>query len=205
MEEHLNGCRTCADKFAALRDFDFAAIAESPKPSPGRALGDGLRSAGERLWRLLAGSSPESADALEDLLPWRRPEVAFQSRSDASGSTTGIPNPERGTPEALLAVVEGDDAGPVYPVFRGENRIGRSRECEVRIESDALARVEATLAVTNGRFELSVAHERAALRVNGEPVRSARLQDGDLLEIGGRRLRMRRVGAESEEDAPVGA
>jgi hypothetical protein len=205
MEEHLNGCRTCADKFAALRDFDFAAIAEAPKPSPGRALGDGLRSAGERLWRLLAGSSPESADALEDLLPWRRPEVVFQSRSDASGSTTGFPNPERGAPEALLAVVEGDDTGPVYSVFRGENRIGRARECEVRIESDALARVEATLTVTNGRFELSVAHERAALRVNGEPTRSARLQDGDLLEIGGRRLRMRRVGAESEDDAPVGA
>jgi hypothetical protein len=206
MEEHLAGCRTCSDKLAALRDFDFAAIAEAPRPSPGRALGDGLRSAGERLWRLLAGSSPESADALEDLLPWRRPELAFQSRPDGSGGTTGVPSPERGRPEALLAVVEGDLAGPVYPVFRGENRIGRARECDVQIASDALARVEATLAVTDGRFELTVAHERGALRVNGESVRSALLHDGDLLEIGGQRLRLRRVGAEgpeSEEDAPL--
>lgn len=205
IERHLAGCRTCSDKLAALREFDFAAIIESPTPSPGRALGESLRSAGERLWRLLAGSSPESAEALEELLPWRQPELAFQSRPDASGrrDTTGIPNPERGTPEGLLAVVEGDLTGQVYSLFGGENRIGRALDCEVRIPSDALARVEATLTVTNGRFELSSVHGREGLRINGEALRSAELRDGDLLEIGGQRLRFRTVGPPAEGMSPA--
>jgi hypothetical protein len=196
IESHLAGCRMCSDKLVALREFDFAAIAEVAPPSPLRMLGGFVRSVGERLRRLLTGPTPEGAEAFEELIPWRQPELVFQARRGTRGGsqTVGSASPERGTPQGLLAVVEGDLAGQVYSVFTGQNRIGRSRDCEVRISSDALARVEAELTASSGRFEISSAHGRGALRINGESVGAAELRDGDLVEIGDQRLRFRTIG-----------
>jgi hypothetical protein len=196
IEGHLSGCVICSDKLGALQEFDFDALIDTTAPAEVGVLEGAFRSAGEKLRRLLAGSSPGSRDAFNELFPWRQPEVVFQSRHDmAEGNQATGSSPERGASKGILAVVEGDLAGQVYSVFDGENRIGRARHCEVWIPSDDLARVEATLTVSNGRFELSAAQDHRAPRINGEALRTSELRDGDLVELGAQQLRFRNIGA----------
>jgi hypothetical protein len=198
IEGHLSGCAICSDKLAALQEFDFEALVDTTAPAEVGIFEGAFRSAGEKLRQLLAGSSPDSSEAFNELFPWRQPEVVFQSRGGAAeeNQATGS-SPERGASKGLLAIVEGNLAGQVYSVFDGENRIGRARDCEVWIPSDDLARVEATLTVSNGRFELSAAQEHRAPRINGEALRTAELRDGDLVELGAQKLRFRDIGAGS--------
>jgi hypothetical protein len=199
IDGHLRECRRCADKVAALKEFDFEAVAAAAPASPMARIAGGVRSAGEGLQRRLASWAPKTAEALEELLPWRQPEVVFQTRRDAARPKVAPASDERGAPEALLAAVEGERTGDVYSVFQGVNRIGRALDCEVQIPSDDLARIEAELTASADGLVLRASRVQSTLRVNGEPTRETTLQDGDLVEIAGHRLRLRIVGARGGE------
>jgi anti-sigma factor RsiW len=188
-DEHLRTCRRCADRLAALREFDFAALEAAAPPARWRA----LRAMAQRSVRgLLRTGSSSTAEALEELLPWAQPELALQSKEGPGLGTGRAPAGAR-VPLGLLAAVGGDFVGQVYLIFAGESRIGRAADCEIRIASDALGRVEARLTAEAGRLELTALHEQRPVVVNGTPTSSATLQDGDFVELGGQRLQLRKI------------
>ncbi len=92
---------------------------------------------------------------------------------------------------AVLAATEGTGAGAVYGVFPGQNRIGRARDCEIRIPDTVLARVEAQITESGGKFEIASLNPRRSVTVNNAPTQKGPLRDGDLVEIGGLRFRFR--------------
>ena len=117
--------------------------------------------------------------------------LAALAACDAPVLSGGFLDTTRAVPVAL----EGESAGSVFAVRGGENRIGRAKECEIRIPSESLSRVQASIRAEFDALEITALHEREPVLVNGEPVRSGPLRDGDLLQIGSERFQIRRVTA----------
>jgi hypothetical protein len=193
VEAHLRACRSCSDQIAALREFDFSFIERSAPEGPWTA----LKAVGASIARSFASLVPRRPPGAEGpwlgegLRPLPEPAVAFQSREGAQAfrrdREATVP-----VPVGVLVATEGEGAGQVYGIHSGENRIGRSSECELWIPS-ASARVEARIRVESGRFEVSSAHERRPVVVNGDPTQAGLLEDGDVVEIAGSRFRFRTV------------
>lgn len=178
IDHHLQSCRRCADELAALRAFDFDALAAT---APKRAT-DSLRELGQHLadgLRSLAGRARDEAAALG-----ATPAVAMQSAEEAGEA--------RSAPVGVLVALAG--TGTAYPLFVGEARLGRGAECELRIDDDSLPRVAARLRASAEGCEVEAVATRPPLAVNGRPVERAALEDGDRLRLGGLELEFRRVG-----------
>jgi anti-sigma factor RsiW len=190
VDQHTRECRQCADELAALREFDFPAMEQASATTIGEAARELGRSAAELLRRLVKWAVPGPGDeAVSDFFGTREPDMVFQSREAASTESAG----EKHAPLAVLASLEGELAGSVFAVPAGESRIGRAKDCEIRIPSESLSRVEASIRAEPDAIEITALHEREPVRVNGEPVRSGPLRDGDLVQIGGERFQIRCV------------
>ena len=190
VDQHTRECRPCADELAAVREFDFPAL-ESRSPTTIR---EALRAMGratrDLLRDLVNWAVPGRGDqAVGGFLGMPEPEVVFQSRDAASVESAS----EKRAPLAVLVALEGASAGSVFAVAAGENRIGRAKDCEIRVPSPSLSRVEASIRAEPDALEITALHEREPIRVNGEPVRSGPLRDGDLIEIGAERFQIRSV------------
>jgi anti-sigma factor RsiW len=192
LDRHTRDCRQCADELAALREFDFSGLKTAQPPTIGEAVRAMGRAAGE-LWRSLTRWARHGIGDLtgSGALGTPEPDVVFQSRE----SSEAEPPIAKETPLAVLVALEGEVAGSVFAVFAGESRIGRSKECEIRIPSPSLSRVEASIRAEPDALEITALREQEPVRVNGEPVRSGPLGDGDLLQVGGARFQIRRVTA----------
>ena len=190
VDRHTRECRQCADELAALREFDFPAMEKDSAATMGEAVRT-LGQAAQDLFRgLVQWAVPGSGDeAVSDLFGTMEPDLVFQSREAASTEAAG----ERHAPLAVLASLEGELAGSVFAVPAGESRIGRAMDCEIRIPSASLSRVEASIRAEPDAIEITALHEREPVRVNGEPVRSGPLRDGDLVQIGGESFQIRCV------------
>lgn len=187
---HTRECRPCADELAALREFEFPAL-ESGSPATIRGA---IRAMGQAARALLRGlvdwAVPGRGDqTVGGLLVMPEPEVVFQSREAGSAE----PAIGRHAPLAVLVALEGTSAGSVFAIPAGESRIGRARNCEIRIPSPSLSRVEASIRAESDTLEITALHEHEPVRVNGEPVRSGPLHDGDYVQIGGERFQIRSV------------
>jgi anti-sigma factor RsiW len=190
VDRHTRECRQCADELAALREFDFPVLETASATTIGETVRAMGRAARDLLRDLASWAVPGRGDeAVGDLLGMPEPEVVFQSREPAPAE----PATDGQTPLAVLVSIQGAAAGTAFAVFAGESRIGRSRDCEIRISSPSLSRVEASILAESDALEIRALHERAPVRVNGEPVRSGPLRDGDLVEIGGERFQIRSV------------
>lgn len=71
-------------------------------------------------------------------------------------------------------------------------RIGRGAGCELRLEDTAVALEHALIREERGAYHLSDLGSVTGTYVNGEPVASARLHDGDEIGVGGFLIRVRR-------------
>jgi len=192
VDTHTRECRQCADELAALREFDFSAQ-QSASPATVR---EAVRALGQSASGLLRGlarwAAPGSGEeAVTDFFGNQEPELVFLSRGDAAAESVGA----KGAPLAVLAALEGEVAGSVFGVLAGESRLGRAKECEIRIPSSSLSRVEARIRAESDVLEITALHEGRPVLVNGEAVRSGPLRDGDLIQIGGERFQIRRVKA----------
>jgi anti-sigma factor RsiW len=190
VDQHTRECRQCADELAAFREFDFPAL-EAGSPTP---IGEAVRtlghSAAELLRSLTGRLLPRPGDgAVTGLFGTGEPEVVFQSGKDAPAESTAA----KPAPLAVLVALEGDVAGSVFAVPAGESRIGRARECEIRIPSQSFSRVQASIRAEPDVLEITALSERPPVLVNGEPIRSGPLRDGDLLQVGGERFQIRSV------------
>jgi diguanylate cyclase (GGDEF)-like protein len=84
-----------------------------------------------------------------------------------------------------LVIVSGPHGiGEMFPLEQ-QMVLGRSPQCDVRIDEDGVSRRHATLQPTgDGSIEILDLESRNGTRVNGEPVTRRTLQDGDKIQIG---------------------
>ncbi len=71
----------------------------------------------------------------------------------------------------------------VHTLREGRTRIGRSDRCDVALPSSAVSRMHCVVEQRNGRWRL-VDRSRHGVRVNGQPVREAWLEEGDRIGLG---------------------
>jgi hypothetical protein len=93
----------------------------------------------------------------------------------------------------VLVAVEGELEGEVYRVYDGENRIGRSPDCEIELPSKKISREHAKLIHQDGMFVVAPLSDKNPTILNDEPTEGAELSDGDTLKMGRTKFRFRSV------------
>lgn len=86
-------------------------------------------------------------------------------------------------------------APPIELVVDAEMRIGRSRDCDLVIQSPRVSRVHALLFWQAGELFVRDLVSQNGVFVNGAPVREVQLKDGDELTIGPFTCTYRKLGA----------
>jgi len=89
---------------------------------------------------------------------------------------------------AHLAVVQGPGRGAVY-ALKAEATVGRSAECEIRLEDAQAAAKHALIARSKAGYRIAALAEDAAVLVNGKPVQARLLAEGDEIQLGDVALR----------------
>jgi pSer/pThr/pTyr-binding forkhead associated (FHA) protein len=98
---------------------------------------------------------------------------------------------QAGATRAVLVVVEGELAGTEYALGPDETLIGRSPGTDVTVHDENASREHAIVAhdPTDGVYTIEDLQSTNGTRVNGKPVRTATLADGDEIQVGHTRLR----------------
>jgi pSer/pThr/pTyr-binding forkhead associated (FHA) protein len=159
--------------------------------------------------------APASASAAAPAPDWRAPSVAAPRvpemdprvpvaptaapaapapHADEAGATryASVPATPRGRLAGVLIGVEGDDlVGEVFRIFDGENKLGRSRDCSVKLASEFISREHALLIHQDGVFAIRPLKDENPVLVNGEKTEGSALQDGDLIRLGRTTFRFR--------------
>lgn len=118
-----------------------------------------------------------------------------------------LPTPTSAPSRPSDATVTLETAG-VPHTFRLLNptRIGSAAECQIRLGGRNVLPVQATISWRGGAWVVESAEGAPAADLNGLPVRSATLSDGDKLQVLGFRIEFRTAGGKSErtrEPAPL--
>lgn len=95
---------------------------------------------------------------------------------------------------AYLRLADGDTRFPIRPVPEGDFLIGSGPDCDLRLGDGQLPPLHSILRVSEESATCVLMVRSPELVVNGEPVRKAELQDGDLVEIGTFRFVFRFIG-----------
>ena len=93
----------------------------------------------------------------------------------------------------MLVAVDGELEGQVYKLKDGENRLGRSEGCDVRLDSKKVSREHAKIIHQDGIFAIAPLSDQNPTLVNDEPIEGGELRDGDYVKIGRTVLRFRSV------------
>jgi hypothetical protein len=125
------------------------------------------------------------------------PEPVARSAAPAPARTTA-PRPAMqrpgvtGRPRLLLGV--GGQAGSesTLDLSKAVTVIGRANECELRLDDPGVSRRHAEIRVNGGEAEVIDLGSTNGIRVNGKAVPSARLLDGDRIDLGSTSLVFRR-------------
>jgi cell division protein FtsW len=90
--------------------------------------------------------------------------------------------------------------GERVPVTHWENVIGRSKSCDVSIALSTVSRNHAVLTrYDDGSWTISDAHSKDGTYVNGELVNICALQDGDVISVGGVKLKLKLITRQQEQ------
>lgn len=123
----------------------------------------------------------------------RRPQVQLVPEA---GRPPGLPSVETGFAEAPVAEREPSEArppslrlrlpgGPGIPVERLPFAIGRALDNDLVLEDTRVSRHHARLHLLHGQVCVEDLGSSHGTRLNGEPVKVARLEPGDVLSLGG--------------------
>jgi pSer/pThr/pTyr-binding forkhead associated (FHA) protein len=93
----------------------------------------------------------------------------------------------------VLVGVAGQLAGSVHTIHPGDNRMGRSTDCELVMPSVKVSRFHATLISEEGVFAIVALSEKNPTLVNGERCEGAEIEDGDLVQLGDSVFRFRSI------------
>lgn len=86
---------------------------------------------------------------------------------------------------------------PIQPVVAGQFLIGSGVQCQLRLGDDEIPEIHTVLEVVEDTVTLSTKTDSPCLLINGTAPSSAKLEDGDLLEIGSYRMLFRRASADA--------
>jgi pSer/pThr/pTyr-binding forkhead associated (FHA) protein len=119
-----------------------------------------------------------------------------QSRADLTVPATrpaeAFPRPrESAETAARLVVSRGPDKGAEVEITRQRTAIGRSRECDIRLNDATVSRWHAELVREHGRYFLVDGGSLNGTYLNRRPVDHAELSDGDEIWIGKARFTFR--------------
>ncbi len=124
----------------------------------------------------------------------RAPPVA--SRAASSAGETEYVDVRKMLPNQVVGVlvaIEGELEGEVYRVFDGENRLGRSPDCEIELPSTKISREHAKLIHQDGMFVIAPLSGKNPTILNDAATEGAELGDGDTLKLGRTTFRFRSV------------
>ena len=136
------------------------------------------------------GRARTSDEAVGDLFGAQEPDLVFQSR-EARISGTGHRRRQRPSPCWWRSRVRWPAASSPSPPARAGSAAPRTARSGFRASRSRAWRRASAPSPTHSRSRRSTSASR--VRVNGEPVRSGPLRDGDLLQIGGERFQIRSV------------
>jgi len=92
-------------------------------------------------------------------------------------------------PRPALRVLNTELRGRRFPLTGETTRIGRSTECEVRLDLGSVSRVHARIEESDGIFRVRDLGSRNGIRVNGLRIPESELRPGDTLTVGDVELR----------------
>lgn len=126
-------------------------------------------------------------------------ETDARSRDENSDETEG----EEPLP-ARLVLLTAPAAGAEFALSRLPARLGRSEEVDITVNHRSISREHAEFVAVDGDLVVKDLGSANGVRVNGEDVQEATLDDGDVLELGQVRLRYVARGTEFifDPDAP---
>jgi pSer/pThr/pTyr-binding forkhead associated (FHA) protein len=97
-----------------------------------------------------------------------------------------VRRPTKGKIVGVLVGVDGPCDGQLYPLFDGENTLGRGEQCRVVLSRDdrRISREHAEVIHREGVFVVRPLKERAVTLVNEEETEGSGLAHGDSLTLG---------------------
>jgi signal transduction histidine kinase/pSer/pThr/pTyr-binding forkhead associated (FHA) protein len=109
-------------------------------------------------------------------------------------NTVIAPEREVRVSRASLLVILGVDQGARFELNEQTVELGRGIQNAIRIRDTEASRIHARLAFHAGRYELVDLHSSNGTYVNGQPIRSRELADGDEIQVGRTVLRFTLTG-----------
>jgi hypothetical protein len=94
---------------------------------------------------------------------------------------------------AVMVAIDGELKGEVFPLFDGENRIGRASTSDVVLPSKWISRAHAMVVHQEGVFAIVPLTEKNRTHVNDREVDGAELSDGDTIRLGRTTFRFRDI------------
>jgi chromosome segregation ATPase len=116
----------------------------------------------------------------------RKLDGMMSRQLSGGGLTNG--DEERPRNGRLIVSLDGDNALK-YPLFKSEMVIGRARDTDIRVAGRHLSRRHARVLIDHGVVMIEDLGSLNGITVNGKTVRKHELHDGDVLNVGGARLR----------------
>lgn len=120
-------------------------------------------------------------------------ETSGQSYSDPSGKTQDFPSfrythevpdqPSR--PHPVLYVPFGDDKGKSFPLTKETTTIGRSPDCDIRLQDESVSRNHAVIVKTRSKYVVRDLGSRNGTYIDHQPIeQDTFLLPGSVLQIG---------------------
>ncbi len=113
-----------------------------------------------------------------------------RSAGEPPADATQMFSVRRPQPTVSLRVLNGAQAGNTFSIGQGHSIVGRSHEADIRIDSLDVSRKHVRIIREGGAVRLNDLDSTNGTRVNGEPVRTATLRNGDEVLIGTQALRL---------------
>jgi len=83
-----------------------------------------------------------------------------------------------------LIVLAGPNLGEMFPIDAAECFIGRSEQATIRLRDDSISRKHVRIVVEGSEVRVEDLGSANGTIVNGEPIKSASLRDGDKIQLG---------------------
>jgi hypothetical protein len=132
---------------------------------------------------VVAGETPEPAAQ-------KPPAPAYTTAPPAAMPRPGV----TGRPRLILAAGGAGGDESTLELTKAVTVLGRANECELRLDDPGVSRRHAEIRVNGGEAEIIDLGSTNGIRVNGKAVPSARLLDGDRIDVGSTSLVFRRDG-----------
>ena len=93
----------------------------------------------------------------------------------------------------VLVAIDGELKGQMFRVSDGENRLGRSADSEIELNSQKISRDHAMLIHQNGMFVIKPLSEKNPTFLNEAQTAGEELGDGDTIRVGLTTLKFRSI------------